>query len=86
MDCFFGKMTGTTHNPYESQENRWFPVGFPLSQSIELCDNGDRTGYMGCVKVKQHRFQHVGSFSGVLRGFHSIETIKNGGLMGFNDV
>ena len=33
---------------------------------------------MGCVIVKQHRFQHVGSFSGVLRGFHSIETTKNG--------
>ena len=34
MDWFKGKFTG---NPYIYWENPWFPVDFPLNQSIETC-------------------------------------------------
>lgn len=34
MDWSKGKITGNTHT---SWENLWFPLGFPLSQSIEGC-------------------------------------------------
>ena len=34
MDWFKGKFTGT---PHISWENPWFPVKFPLNQSIETC-------------------------------------------------
>jgi len=42
MDWFKGKFTG---KPHISWENLWFPVDFPLNQSIEclwllLLDNG----------------------------------------------
>ena len=34
MDWFKGKFTGKPHTQWE---NLWFPVGFPLNQSIEKC-------------------------------------------------
>ena len=39
MDWFKGKITGT---PHISWENLWFPVDFPLSQSIEYVVAGSR--------------------------------------------
>ena len=32
MDCFKGKITGKPHIEWE---NLWFPVDFPLNQSIQ---------------------------------------------------
>jgi len=40
MDWFKAKITG---NPHVSWENRWFPVDFPLSQSIEMLNH---SGYL----------------------------------------
>ena len=34
MDWFKGKFTGKPHIYWE---NRWFPVDFPLNQSIDIC-------------------------------------------------
>ena len=40
MDWFKGKFTG---KPHISWENRWFPVDFPLNQSIDVFFHGFST-------------------------------------------
>jgi hypothetical protein len=54
MDWFKGKFTG---KPHISWENLWFPVDFPLNQSIEASTvesngNEDRGFYVAAEKLK----------------------------------